>query len=198
MPPPELGVPVTKPEAEWWETCMTINNSWGYQKADTNFKSPSTVLRMLVDCINLGGNLLLDIGPRADGSIPRRISTCSRSSADGHPSTPRPSTAPVPASPPDMSRAYTSLSPDSRTLYVYLPYKPTGQLRFKGLKSKVKSARVVGNDTPVTWDLYNDISWSEVPGVYYFNIPEEALDPEITVVALELEEPASLYRGHGG
>jgi alpha-L-fucosidase len=194
---PELGVPVTKPEAEWWETCMTINNSWGYQKADTNFKSPSTVLRMLVDCINLGGNLLLDIGPRADGSIPQEdidvLKELGRWTSK-HSEAIYGTRAGIPAG---HVQAYTSLSPDSRTLYVYLPYKPTGQLEFKGLKSKVKSARVVGNDTPVTWDLYNDISWSEVPGVYYFNIPEEALDPEITVVALELEEPASLYRGHG-
>ncbi len=176
---------------------MTINNSWGYQKADTNFKSPSTVLRMLVDCINLGGNLLLDIGPRADGSIPQEdidvLKELGRWTSK-HSEAIYGTRAGIPAG---HVQAYTSLSPDSRTLYVYLPYKPTGQLEFKGLKSKVKSARVVGNDTPVTWDLYNDISWSEVPGVYYFNIPEEALDPEITVVALELEEPASLYRGHG-
>ena len=67
---PELGVPVVRPESRWWETCMTINDSWGFRKHDVDFKSPDTVLHMLADCMSLGGNLLLDIGPRADGTIP--------------------------------------------------------------------------------------------------------------------------------
>ena len=67
---PELGVPVTRPASPWWETCMTINDSWGFRKRDTDFKSLDTILRMLVDCMSMGGNLLLDIGPRADGTIP--------------------------------------------------------------------------------------------------------------------------------
>ena len=50
---------------------MTMNDSWGFRKNDTDFKSPDTVIRMLVDCMSLGGNLLLDIGPRADGIIPQ-------------------------------------------------------------------------------------------------------------------------------
>lgn len=44
---------------------------------------------------------------------------------------------------------------------------------------------------------YNDISWSEVPGVYYIDVPEDVLDPQITVLALEMEEPVKLYRGSG-
>lgn len=194
---PELGVPVTRPEANWWETCMTTNNSWGYRLDDKDYKEPSTVIKMLADCINLGGNLLLDIGPRADGTIPQEqvdiLKALGRWTSK-HAEAIYGTHAGIPSG---HVQAYTSLSPDNRTLYVFLPYKPIGQLEFKGLKSNVKSARVVGTDTPVTWVRYNDISWSEVPGVYYFNIPEEALDPDMTVIALELEEPAKLYRGSG-
>ncbi|MGC2465981.1 MAG: alpha-L-fucosidase, partial [Candidatus Acidiferrum sp.] len=53
-----------------WESCMTLNDSWGYQRADDNWKSPKTVIRNLVACSRDGGNYLLNIGPKADGSIP--------------------------------------------------------------------------------------------------------------------------------
>ena len=53
-----------------WETCMTLNDSWGYQRADDNWKSSKQVIRNLINCVRDGGNYLLNIGPRADGSIP--------------------------------------------------------------------------------------------------------------------------------
>lgn len=49
---------------------MTMNDSWGYQHTDTNYKSPFILLRTFVDCLSMGGNLLLDIGPKEDGTIP--------------------------------------------------------------------------------------------------------------------------------
>ena len=194
---PELGVPVTRPDSQWWETCMTVNDSWGYRTDDHNYKHPVTVLRMLVDCISLGGNLLLDIGPRADGSIPDEevaiLKTLGRWTSK-HAEAIYGTRAGIPAG---HVQGYTSLSHDGTTLYIYLPYRPTGPLEVKGLKSRVRRARVVGDGTELDWRLYNDISWSEVPGVYYFDIPHNALDPEITVIALELDSPATLYRGAG-
>ena len=53
-----------------WESCMTMNDSWGYQKADDDWKTPKTIVRNLVTCARDGGNYLLNIGPRGDGSIP--------------------------------------------------------------------------------------------------------------------------------
>ena len=49
---------------------MTMNDSWGFQHNDINYKTPYQVIRIFVDCISMGGNLLLDIGPKADGTIP--------------------------------------------------------------------------------------------------------------------------------
>lgn len=194
---PELGVPVNRPSSPWWETCMTINDSWGYQKNDSNYKSPNTVLHMLVDCIGMGGNLLLDIGPRADGSIPEEEVAMLKAVGrwvNKHSEAVYGTRAGLPKG---HIQANTSLSKDGKTIYVYMPYRPTGGVELKGLKSRVKSARIVGNNTPVDWKIYNDISWSASPGVYYFNIPEEALDPEITVMALELDSPVTLYEGAG-
>ena len=67
---PEIGIPVYKPKSKFWELCMTMNDSWGFQHNDKNYKSPQQVIDIFVDCISKGGNLLLDIGPKADGSIP--------------------------------------------------------------------------------------------------------------------------------
>lgn len=67
---PEQGIPVVRPQSRYWELCYTMNDSWGYQHFDTNYKTPNMIIRTLVDCISMGGNLLLDIGPKADGTIP--------------------------------------------------------------------------------------------------------------------------------
>ena len=68
---PEQGVPVNPPKSKFWELCYTMNDSWGFQPFDTHYKSPNMIIRTLVDCISMGGNLLLDIGPKADGTIPQ-------------------------------------------------------------------------------------------------------------------------------
>jgi alpha-L-fucosidase len=53
-----------------WESCMTMNDSWGYVTGDNNWKSPHHLVQNLVECARDGGNYLLNIGPRADGSVP--------------------------------------------------------------------------------------------------------------------------------
>jgi alpha-L-fucosidase len=54
-----------------FEVCMTMNDTWGYKKNDRNWKSAQRLIQMLSDVASKGGNLLLNIGPRADGSIPQ-------------------------------------------------------------------------------------------------------------------------------
>ena len=53
-----------------WESCMTMNDTWGFKKNDQNWKSPRELIFNLVDITAKGGNYLLNIGPRADGVIP--------------------------------------------------------------------------------------------------------------------------------
>src|SRR5262249_36464409 len=65
---PEQRIEAAKNTA--WETCMTLNDSWGYHKSDDNWKPAKTVIRNLVECSKDAGNYLLNIGPKADGSIP--------------------------------------------------------------------------------------------------------------------------------
>jgi alpha-L-fucosidase len=67
---PEQGIPVVKPLDEYWELCMTMNDSWGYQPNDKDYKPVNLIIRIFADVISMGGNLLLDISPKADGTIP--------------------------------------------------------------------------------------------------------------------------------
>jgi alpha-L-fucosidase len=69
---PEGMIPATGyPGGRDWETCMTINNTWGYKSTDTSFKSTQTLIRNLIDIASKGGNYLLNVGPTAEGLIPQ-------------------------------------------------------------------------------------------------------------------------------
>jgi alpha-L-fucosidase len=66
---PEVTIPDTGYPGDW-ETCMTMNDTWGYNKKDHNWKLIDVLIRQLVDCASMGGNYLLNVGPTADGVIP--------------------------------------------------------------------------------------------------------------------------------
>jgi alpha-L-fucosidase len=67
---PEQFIPATGFKDRDWETCMTLNDTWGFKADDHNWKSPQTVIRNLVDIISKGGNYLLNVGPTKEGEIP--------------------------------------------------------------------------------------------------------------------------------
>ncbi|HEV2693463.1 MAG TPA: alpha-L-fucosidase [Verrucomicrobiae bacterium] len=54
-----------------WESCMTMNDHWGFNKGDHDWKSAETLVRNLIDCSSKGGNYLLNVGPTAEGLIPQ-------------------------------------------------------------------------------------------------------------------------------
>lgn len=67
---PEQEIPATGLPGVDWETCMTMNDHWGYNKYDDNWKSSAELIRKLVDIASKGGNFLLNVGPKADGTFP--------------------------------------------------------------------------------------------------------------------------------
>lgn len=68
---PEQFVPATGFPGRNWETCMTMNDTWGYKSYDSNWKSTKTLIRNLTDIVSKGGNFLLNVGPTAQGEIPQ-------------------------------------------------------------------------------------------------------------------------------
>ena len=189
---PEQGVPIMKPKDEFWELCMTMNNSWGYQHTDTNYKSSNQIIRIFIDCISMGGNLLLDIGPKADGSIPEEqvqilkdLGRWTKKHEEaiygteagirlGH------------------FHGPTTLSRDKRTLYLFVEGRPNGPLLIKGLKNKVNRVYVVGDGTKLKFEVVGKQYWSDHPGLLYIDLVDKALDKDVTVVAVMLDGEVEL------
>jgi alpha-L-fucosidase len=67
---PEQQVPATGLPGVDWETCMTMNNTWGFKSYDNRWKSTEQLIRTLVDVASKGGNFLLNVGPTPEGLIP--------------------------------------------------------------------------------------------------------------------------------
>jgi alpha-L-fucosidase len=69
---PEQKIPDRKElDGKDWETCMTMNGTWGYRTKDTNWKSTAVLIKNLVDIASKGGNYLLNVGPKPDGTFPQ-------------------------------------------------------------------------------------------------------------------------------
>jgi len=68
---PEQEVPHTGLDGVDWESCMTMNDTWGWKAEDSNWKSSEDLIRNLVDIVSKGGNYLLNVGPTPEGYIPR-------------------------------------------------------------------------------------------------------------------------------
>lgn len=67
---PEQFIPARAPKRPW-ETCMTMNDSWGFKRGDDHWKSADEIVRCLAEIAGKGGNFLLNVGPTAEGEIPR-------------------------------------------------------------------------------------------------------------------------------
>ena len=182
---PEQGVPVVKPNAKYWELCYTMNDSWGFQPYDKHYKSSNMIIRTLVDCISMGGNLLLDIGPKADGTIaPEQVKilkdlgrwTNKHSEAiyetqagiaDGH------------------VNAKTALSKDKKQLYIYVNFKTTKGIVLKGIKSTIKKVEIIGSKAEVKSTKFNDTD-------YIFDVKENDFDNDVTVIKVSFNEEIQL------
>ncbi|MCX4641220.1 MULTISPECIES: alpha-L-fucosidase [unclassified Streptomyces] len=190
---PEQGVPVEPPKGPW-ELCLTVNDSWGYQPQDDHHKSPRQLVRVFAETVGGGGNLLLAVGPKADGTIPpeqaERLEALGEWIA-GH----RPAVR-------DTGRGLphghfygpSTLSADRRTLYLFLFDRPNEYVVLRGVRNAVRSARVLGTGTDVRHERVGGLG--EVPGWEYLYVHDDQLDPLCTVVALELDGELDLYREH--
>ena len=69
---PPHGLRDVKGEPLVWESCVTMNNHWGYHATDRYFKPAPMLIKKLVECVSKGGNLLLNVGPNAQGRIPEQ------------------------------------------------------------------------------------------------------------------------------
>jgi alpha-L-fucosidase len=140
---PEQKIPATGMPGKDWETCMTMNTTWGYKSFDNKWKSTESLLHNLIDIASKGGNYLLNVGPTSEGEIPQpsieRLAEIGKwmkvngESIYG--------TTASPFKELSWGRCTTKLSGDGATLYLHVFDWPTdGKLVVPGLKNTVQEA----------------------------------------------------------
>jgi len=185
---PEQGLPVKKPLDKYWELCMTINDSWGYQQNDKEFKSPGQIIKIFSECLSKGGNMLLDIGPKADGSIPAEEVTVLRELGKWVKKHAEAIYGTEAGLPPGYFYGPSTLSKDSTMLYLFVHGNPKGQVMLEGIKNRINRIYVVGNGTKLTWKEYLKPYWSNHAGLIFINLPETVVDDYMTVLAVVLDK----------
>ena len=195
---PEQNFPVSRPKFNWWELCMTTNNNWGYHPDDTAYKTPFEVISIFVDAVSNGGNLLLDIGPKEDGTIPPEQVNILKELGKWNKKNGEAIFGTIPGLPQGHFYGPTTLSKDSTTLYLFLPAQTAGNIMLKGLVNEIKDIVVVGTTQHLPAKVVGKISWSPVPGLVFINVPEKIRDKYMTVLKLTLNGTVKLYRGQGG
>jgi alpha-L-fucosidase len=191
---PEQQIPATGLGAGVdWETCMTMNNTWGYKKNDDSWKSGADLIRKLVDIASKGGNFLLNVGPTGEGEIPAPSIERLEAVGDwmkvngraiyGTEANPFPE-------PPSWGRITRAKNDDgSDRLYLHVFDWPSdGTLKLSGLLSEPRAVQVLGQRTRNLWPT------TRSGDTLVMYLPKEPFDPVCTVVALDLAEPLEVAR----
>lgn len=191
---PENMVPKAEDvEGLYWESCMSIGNSWGYKSWDTKWKSPATIVNTLISIASLGGNLLLNVGPDGEGLVRPEESGCLEevgkwmdsfggiiygSSRSGLK--------------PSWGKIIRKDEGKKTVLYLCVDKWPeTGELDLEG-RWKVRRAHILQNG--------KSLAFKNVKGRLILKVPEEA--PEVTlagtpvIIRLELASKLPVERLH--
>ncbi len=181
---PPYGMTDSKGTLLPWEACITLNNNWGYATHDKDYKSAEQVIRILVECISKGGNLLLNVGPNAKGEIPKEsvdileevghwmdanresIYGCSRANFDK----------------PEWGR-YTQ---NDKKLYAHIYDRGVGPFNFVGLANKVESARLLSDGAEI--EIFRPWNAVQFKNDLFINLTSQILpDEKDTVIELRLK-----------
>ncbi|MGW2202496.1 alpha-L-fucosidase [Streptomyces sp. NPDC001774] len=192
---PEQGVPLLPPDGPW-ELCLTMNDSWGYQPQDRNQKSVRRLVRHFTETIGMGGNLLLAVGPREDGTIPAEQAERLEGLGAWIARHERAVYGTVAGLPAGHHYGPSTLSADRRTLYLVCFDTPRESVSLRCLHNKVERVTVLGTGTELAHRVTGGLH--DVPGVLWIDAPEGAdVDESATVLAVELDSELCLYRGTG-
>ena len=193
---PEQGIPLHGPEGVW-EFCTTINSSWGYRPSDNHYKTSRQVIRMFCDCLTLGGKLLLDVGPKEDGTLDERqvkvLEDLGQFIHDNEEA--------IYETEKGLSYSQflggSTLSADKKTIYLFVYDKPSEFLCVKGVKTPVKKISVLHTGEELTYDYTGSLPWSGIPGTLWIRADKMQMHPLVTVLKVELEGEITYNLGHG-
>ena len=175
-----MGKPVV------WESCITMNNNWGYCARDDRFKTADIVVRKLVECVSKGGNMILNVGPDARGNIPAKsleilaeVGKWMHANGEaiygcGHSEIPRPD--------------YGRVTQNGKNVYFHVNEAQIGFVPLTGIKADdVKCIRLLQDGS----ELKIERNWmtNNYPDVVFVSFGENPAlpDPIDTVVKVELK-----------
>jgi alpha-L-fucosidase len=192
---PEQQLPVMAPDGPW-EACLTMNSTWGHVPSDDSWKSPRALLHTLVEAASMGGNLLLNVGPTAEGTFPPQAVERLGALAgwmDMHGESVHGTQAGLKLwqfQGPSTRRVH----PDgSSRLYLHLTMRPYEEIAVRGLRvGRVRDVTLLATGETLPWSTQaalKDIhaALPDPVGELRVTIPSAKLDDLCTVVAVDLD-----------
>ena len=193
---PEQRMSSARDDGRTWEACMTMNDHWAYSPTDRNWKSARQLIHALIQCVSSGGNLLLDVGPRPDGSFPpeavehlQEIGRWMRAhgeSVHGTGSCPL-NTIHSTALKEDSLLGKTGLTTcRDHTVYLHVLHWRGERMTIANVKNRIQSARVLITGQDVEFEQAEDRA-------FLTGLPLKAPDQYDTVIRIELEGEPKAY-----
>ncbi len=182
---PEQEIPATGLGYDW-ETCMTMNNHWGYNKNDDNWKSKEDLIQKLVDIASKGGNFLLNVGPTAEGLFPHE--SIDRLKAMGewmkvYGESIYGTTASL-----FSNLAWGRSTTKGNKLYLHVfDWPQDGNLEIPGLINKPIKIHLLSGPT-------QDFSMIHKGGSSSLHVPQPAPNPIVSVIVLEFDAPPEVIQ----
>ena len=187
---PEQFVPA-QPPAEPWETCLTINETWGYCPADRDFKSARQIIHTLCEVAGKGGNLLLNVAPMGDGRLQpeftERLGVIERWMARNAES--------IAGTTPGLE-PWQHYGPSTRRdarVYLHLLSRPYDSISVRGVRIKrVQAVTALSNgaalDFTTRCSIVDRFANPDPLGELTIAVPEASIDPHATVIAVDFTE----------
>jgi alpha-L-fucosidase len=186
---PEQKIPPTGIPDKDWETCMTMNHTWGFRAYDHDWKSAETLITNLVDIASKGGNYLLNVGPTGAGEIPdasverlKTVGAWMKINGDAiYGTTASPFATQLP-----WGRCTKKVTPDGTTLYLHVftgSWPKDGKLLVPGLQNKITKACLL----KASWlGWHKKLSTANIADGVTIAVPLEAPDKFSSTIVLKI------------
>ena len=174
----------------YWETCQTFSGSWGYYRDEYTWKSPQQLIRMLVSTVSAGGNLLMNVGPTARGTLDERAMNALKTYADwmGLHSRSIYGCTQSEFEPPQDCR----FTQNGKRLYLHVYAWPFRHLHLDGLAGKVQYAQLLNDASEIRFretagDVPSTVSAPQPSGTLTLDLPVRKPDVVVPVIELFLK-----------